>query len=339
MATNLGTACAPVQRLAHRERVIRAGEIQWVCKADRQGPVPIVSVSDALAERALLVADALIRAAGDLGWPFEAIKSDREEQRRYSAPPQDPLPSGAITVAGEPIAFRIDEPNRRIDHVLSADDLKRQQRGEYVFARRWDYVHSGTLCLQIHEPRYRHGGHSWRDGKHKRIEDHIPAMLQALYGLSLEIKARRAEHERREREYEAQERRRQAREARRDAELVLIHELERQAGAWHRAWLLRRYLRAARRALGHESITVQRGAETVDFLDWAQSYIAQLDPLDACDRNPDLADEPRSYQPDQDFQKKIDRLLGFEGQRAWKMANTGSTPILNEATDDDEVPT
>jgi len=329
LVANLGQACAPIQRLAHRERVIRAGDIRWACKADRQGPVPIVSVSDALTERALLVADALIRAAADLGWPFEAIKPNRTEPWRAPVVTPDPLPPGAITVAGEPITFRIEEPNRRIDHVLSAEDQKRKNRGEYVYGPRWDYVHSGSLCLQIHEGTSRYGGRTWRDGRLKRLEDQIPAILQALYDMSLKIKTQRAKHERQEREYQEQERLRQERHARRNAELTLIHELERQAGAWQSAGLLRRYLRAARRALGERHISIQRGTEAVDFLEWAQGYIAQLDPLDRTDRNPDLSDDPHSYQPDHDFQKRISRIVGFEGQKAWKITtpNKGCSQV------------
>ena len=59
----------------------------------------------------------------------------------------------------------------------------------------------------------------------------------------------------------------------------LIHELERQAGAWSRAQLLRRYLRAARAHSAATGFKVDLQGTPVDFLAWAEHYVNQLDPL------------------------------------------------------------
>jgi hypothetical protein len=59
------------------------------------------------------------------------------------------------------------------------------------------------------------------------------------------------------------------------------------AGAWFRARLLQRYLRALRRTTGEGEIQGALGDETVDFLLWAEQYVAQLDPLSATPANPD----------------------------------------------------
>ena len=75
------------------------------------------------------------------------------------------------------------------------------------------------------------------------------------------------------------ERLRQELAARREAHQTLILELERQAGAWSRAQFLRRYLRAARRALGDRPHTVDLDGTPTDFLSWAEHYVNQLDPL------------------------------------------------------------
>jgi len=53
----------------------------------------------------------------------------------------------------------------------------------------------------------------------------------------------------------------------------------RQAGAWHRARFLRRYLNAARRALGDQSFTVDLQGQPTDFIRWAEHYVNQVDPL------------------------------------------------------------
>ena len=78
--------------------------------------------------------------------------------------------------------------------------------------------------------------------------------------------------------------------ARREANQKLIHELERQAGAWSRAQLFRRYLRAAKRRW-HRRRPRQSRDRKVEFLAWAEHYVNQLDPLQPEPRDPDLMHE------------------------------------------------
>ncbi len=128
------------------------------------------------------------------------------------------------------------------------------------------------------------------------------------------------------------------RSQRRDFELKLIHELERQAGAWSRARLLYRYIRAARRELGEQQIKAKRGDATVDFFDWAQDYVHQLDPLHPAERNDDLFENPFTFHADADIQKGFARLAGFEGQRSCKLAGSvdGQSAADDEGDDPDE---
>lgn len=64
----------------------------------------------------------------------------------------------------------------------------------------------------------------------------------------------------------------------------LIKQLETDAGAWHRARYLRRYVQAPRRKLGEQSLRAKFRNETIDFLEWAEEYVNQLDPLQSADR-------------------------------------------------------
>jgi hypothetical protein len=328
----LGAACPAIQRLAHRDRVIPPKDICWARRADRHGPILEIHVSDAQAVRALMLADAVLRAAASLGWPFEAIKPKDTDYRLRTAEPADPLPLGAITVAGEPIAIRLDEPQRRVPHVPTAAETRRRQRGESVWAPPWDHDWSGRLCLHAHEPPSRYPDRIWHDGKRRRLEDQIPVILHGLLDLALRIKARRAQHEQWERERREQERLERERSIRREAELKRIHELERQAEAWFRARLLQRYIRAARRALGADQVTAQRGDAQVDFFAWAQGYVEQLDPLHPAARNEDLLEERIAWHADLELQKGFARLAGFDGQTAWKIRGA-----VNDGAADGEV--
>ena len=331
LVAGLESALPPVQRLAHRHKVMPAKDIAWRRQADRHGPVLAIQVSESQARRALQIADTVLRAAESLGWPFEAVPVKAGGSERESPNP----PIGALRVAGEPIALRIDEPQRRVEHVLTADERRRRERGQSVYTERWDYIWSGRLRLQVDDPPFSHSQRTWQDGKRQRLEDQIRDILTGLYNVSLHLKARREEHERWERARREEERRAAERSKRREAEVKLIELLERQAGAWFRARLLHRYIRAARRVLGDGRILAKRGSEPVDFFAWAQGYVDQLDPLHPAPRNSDLLPDRYAWRPDQEWKQSINRLGGFEGQESWKILGSTDDDGDLECEDDE----
>jgi hypothetical protein len=232
------------------------------------------------------------------------------------------MPMGTLIVAGEPFTFRMDETQKRTAHVPTPNEVRRQQKESWFRPPPWDFNWSGDLRLFAHEPDSRYSLRTWKDGKRRRLEDQIRDILKGFYELARKAKARRAEHERWERERREQQRLERERSIRRDAELKLIHELERQAGAWFRARLLHRYIRAARRVLGTEKIIARRGKEEIDFFAWAKGYVEQLDPLQPAARNSDLLEKYPVWGADVENQKGLARLAGFEGQRACKILAT-----------------
>jgi hypothetical protein len=72
---------------------------------------------------------------------------------------------------------------------------------------------------------------------------------------------------------------REERMARQEASAKRIKQLETDAGAWHRARDLRRYIRAAHRRIGTRKNEARYLNETLDYLAWAERYVDQLDPL------------------------------------------------------------
>jgi len=81
-------------------------------------------------------------------------------------------------------------------------------------------------------------------------------------------------------------------------------------------------LRAARRALGPRTLTVDLQGAPTDFLSWAERYVNQLDPLHPDARNPDLqhAASPYSYGTDEKRpQQELECLLGHTWQHAAKL--------------------
>lgn len=167
-------------------------------------------------------------------------------------------------------------------------------------------------------------------------------MLADCFERAQEIKIRRAECERQAREREEQKRLEQEQEERRAAHAKLIRELERQAGAWARARLLRRYLQAARRALKGGRMLVPFRNDRIDFLEWAEGYITQLDPLSATPANPDHQGEKSPcYRSDEELLKKsLLRFFNLDGHLPSKVLATltpsGDTDEEEETDFDDD---
>lgn len=115
----------------------------------------------------------------------------------------------------------------------------------------------------------------------------------------------------------------------------LIKQLETDAGAWHRARYLRRYLRAARRRLASENISVRYLETSIDFLAWADRYVEQLDPLSDAPRSEDFERPSNDYAGDEEKWKKgLARLVGSLWKDAWKVGKDYRVP--RKASDDDD---
>ncbi len=86
---------------------------------------------------------------------------------------------------------------------------------------------------------------------------------------------------------------------------------------------------AARRALGDRSLTADFRGETINYLDSAERYISQLDPLKAGDRTGEFEETNSGYhyQNDLDRMKKaFGRLLGSDWPNAWKISEDSPKP-------------
>jgi hypothetical protein len=145
-------------------------------------------------------------------------------------------------------------------------------------------VSAGTGALRITRlDTYRaYGAHdrrSWYDRTSKRAEEQIPEILLGFYELALSVKQWREDDERKASQHAEEEYSWKAREANREANRKLIAQLEADAGVWHRARHLRRYIWAARKVLSGQSIPAGFRGEAIDYLDWAERYFDQLDPL------------------------------------------------------------
>jgi hypothetical protein len=325
----------PVKRTAMRAKHARRSELSFE-RGEKTGAVIALDVTSAVLDRALLFADTLLRAAAALGWVFDDALVLRKQQGLLRQAEERKTPSGAgdkkesepydgrLLVGGEQVALRIEERFRDEPIEPTAAQLAREKREYSYHAPRKVAVATGALRLvrldtfcTWGEPDRR----SWYDRKGKRVEEQVPEILLGFYELALSIKERRGKAEREAREREEAEHRRKEQEAIREANSKLIAQLERDAGAWHRARYLRRYIQAARRTLEGRELLASFRQQTVTYLDWAERYVSQLDPLTATERTGEF-EEGSTYRFQNDLdriKKAFGRLLGADWPDAFKL--------------------
>jgi hypothetical protein len=334
-----------VKRTAVRTKHPRRSELTFV-RGEKSGAIFALEVSAEVLDRALLLADTLLRAAETLGWVFDDQLTLRKKQGLPVHEEEKPTGSasdankeseahtGRLLVEGEQVAFRIEERFRDEPLEVTSAQLAREKREYGYHAPRKVSVPTGALRV-VRFDTYRTWGtpdrRSWYDRKGRRVEDQISEVLLGFYELALSIKERRAKDEQEAREREERERRQAEWEARQEANQKLISQLERDAGAWHRARYLRRYVQAARQHLAGQSLRVKFQEEAIDFLDWAQTYLNQLDPLHPASRTGEFEETSHYYQNDLDRMKKaFGRLLGTDWPKAWKSGHNYTPPPKSE---------
>jgi hypothetical protein len=326
---------APVKRTALHRKHLRRGELKFE-RGERDGPVIPISVTESVLERALLLADRLLRAASLLGWKFgeseilkEKAKEEAERIRsQYGrhAPPEVPKTEpelGRLWIEGEEIEFRIEERVREEPRTPTAAELAREKREWGYHAPRKLSVSTGHLRVVRLDSEYSYRGpqrHSWYDRKGRPVEDQIKDILLGFYELAILEKDRRAKAEQAARERAEAERLKEERIARQEGNAKLIKQLETDAGAWHRARYLRRYVRAARRRVADTAIEASYLGTTLNYLAWAERYVEQLDPLSLAPRLQDFERPTNEYgSDDEKWKRAIARLLGAHWKDAWKI--------------------
>jgi hypothetical protein len=217
--------------------------------------------------RALRLLDALAKAAEHRGYRVTATIPEPGRQ----------VAKGhlTITITGHPYVAAVDELNDRVPHEPTQRELREQERFSWSRIPTHDQVPSGRLRLRIlgwssHQD-------TFEDTKTIDMATRLPAVLHGI-----EIRAAEAQEWRLAREREAANRKRDWERAREQAVDALREDhraqvLTRQVDQWRRAQELDEYLAALR--LRVDALTGVECDDGREWLEWAQAYRAQLDPL------------------------------------------------------------
>jgi hypothetical protein len=202
--------------------------------------------------------------------------AEEAERRGYTVEPADDKRAAMrIVVDGHGYVLTIVEPNIRVPHPPSKQELADAARWSWRTPPAYDYVPSGELELRLADS---YPQRSWRDGKRQRLEDKLPAILVAIQERAELDEQRRLEQERR-----AQERRRDHRAALERAcqRMVQAHRakaLAEQIQEWRLAQDIRAFCAVTRARLSSAPGEVD-GQAVGAWLEWAELHADEIDPV------------------------------------------------------------
>lgn len=213
-----------------------------------------VSVSPAQARRALLITDAILKAAEKRG--YEVIVSlDSWGEKTL------------ITKEGEDVRLSLHEHARQVRRELTPEEKKKPP---YLLNIPTEYQSDGKLTIKVDR---RWGTYQrWNDRKNEPLEDRlndVVAGIVALLESQVAEKRRRAEEERRRQEIARQKEEESRRRERLEAD---VHR-------WRKSEDIRAYLDAYEARLIEKKGSVTPDSREAEWLRWAREYAAGLDPL------------------------------------------------------------
>jgi hypothetical protein len=324
-AADVTSTCAAIRRTARIQKHPLRSALPFA-RGERRGPVVDLDVTSLGLHRALLFADQLLRTAEGLGWTFASPTPAPETERSGGETPEPELEAGPVTgrlvVDGVPIAFHIQERRRAVPLDGKGPLARRARRANQYAPPTHRYEGTGRLKLVRLSPHIDGDREcSWYDRAKRPLEERIPEILWYFQNVATFTLKERAEAAERARAREAEERRQLLLSIRRDEHHKLVEVLERQAGAWYRARMLRRYLRALRSVVGEGRLQGKLGEEEVDFLLWAEQYVDQLDPLHAAPRVDEMMPGTGwQYRDSSELQAQMGRLLGRHWPETYKVS-------------------
>lgn len=237
-----------------------------------------VGVSPANLPRALRILQALIDAMNSRGFELKTEPSK----------PAEPF----FAILGRSFSVSIWEPSKRVKSPPPEAKQRATDRWSWYTRKEYEHVPSGQLELHLNGRSY-YSSPTLRDTAKRRIEQRLNELMCMIFR-SIDEAQIREEKARLEAQAKEEHRQREiAKEIERRSNSVRAQNLVQLATTWQEARKLEAFI-AAVHATAHAR-SDQLTDETSRWLEWAESYLHQLDPLSASSELPiySLSDEDR----------------------------------------------
>jgi hypothetical protein len=215
-----------------------------------------VCVSPSSAGRALRLLQAIVKAAGELGWTASIGRSRTE--------------TTYLEVEDTDVHFRLFEKSRQVE---------RSKPKKYSYQPDWEYEPTGTLRIELTQAYSYQGQKKWSIRKGKTGIEKIESFLREVRKVVAFKKEERRRRKKKKRRREAEKRRKEEAERRQKKEEARRSALERQADRHGQARRLRRYIEEIERRAAQEDLSPKRRETCREWLRWAREHADRIDPL------------------------------------------------------------
>lgn len=226
-----------------------------------------IRVSPKSLNRALRIIDTVIKAFEIIG--NKIILVDRESRSSITC----------VEINGERIPFYIKEIIQRIDHIPTKEEIRKQKEWEYFSPRRWDYLPTGNLTLNINVWQATRTRKKWSDTSSNKLDNQIKDFIEGTFVIAEILRQNRIKDEEERAKLEEKRRIQKEEENRQKAEEEQYKNLEIEAELWAKSQQLRKYIKAIENIAVHPKCSEELKGKIEKFSKWAKEHANNLDPL------------------------------------------------------------
>lgn len=239
-----------------------------------------ISVDRVHRNRALRLLDALAKEAIRRGYTVEAPRRERSDQRSYGRHYHWDTFDMRLTIGWDSFELIIRQFERRVPHVLTAEEQRREARGQLDFTPKHDWEKTDQLRISLEGTGWVFWGSAWTDQPDRPLEEQLAQVLQEV-----ELRHQRTIDRQNEelRRHQEQQRLREEDEEQAKRALIESHrrkELEQQLRDFELLGRLRPYIAAMKARLDQYEETESRQAAE-EWIAWVEQFVDRVDPLKA----------------------------------------------------------
>jgi hypothetical protein len=233
-----------------------------------------ITASRAALERALRIADTLLKALEARGFKAEVTEPVPYAPGRYGGPSSGRPSRTGVHILGEFVEFEIVEG---VNIIKKEQEPVRYNSG-YTYTPRAEYEHesNGKLALKLHHSLVGLSRQTWADGKRQRVESCLGPFIAAVIQGAERERLYKVDQERVRREREEAQRRREEEARRREIERAKVADLNHRVEDWQRADQILRFLDEFETAARSRMADLSQGSETRLWIEWARNYASRL---------------------------------------------------------------
>ena len=219
-----------------------------------------VCVSKGTVERAMRIADALLKALETRGYEL-CIEKDILSH---------------VTVLNERISISIQEPTKQVPHKPTPEEIREHKKYSWMSYPKFDYVKSGELIIKLSGAT---GQSTISDKIGKPVEKQLNEVIIRMLRLAVRLHNDRLEQEQRARELEERKNRYNQLVQLHEQEKAKLEKLYMDSSQWHKCQQLRAYIEAVRQRAIQADGDIQPGSELEEWITWACQQADRMDPL------------------------------------------------------------